>query len=352
MDIKIMRCGEMSAARLDAIVGGFGRVDITVIGDYCLDRYGEGEVKGVSRETGDPIGKLWWHSFAPGGCGNVACNVASLGARVRATSVLGSDDFGAVILHHLVEAGIAVDGVVQDPNRITGSYEKLQIADAEGGAREVRVDVDNKQPVSQEAERRLLDEIGNAAEWRQAIVAADYNEVAVGVLTEAVTRAIAQAGANKDLLVAAISRTRVIDFAPAMLVVNEYEACHATGVAAPGIFDDVPDAVTARAAQALVERTGRPSFVTMGSRGVLVTRTDGTATRVATMEPHGPIDITGAGDSALAGIVLSLAVGASPEEAAIIGNLAAYVTIHKVRAAGTATPAELREAHAMALDAR
>ena len=44
----------MSAARLDAIVGDFGRVDITVIGDYCLDRYGEGEVKGVSRETGGP----------------------------------------------------------------------------------------------------------------------------------------------------------------------------------------------------------------------------------------------------------------------------------------------------------
>lgn len=349
--MDVIHCGDLPSARLTDILDGFGSVPVMVIGDYCLDRYGEGEVRGVSRETGDPIGKLWWHSFAPGGAGNVACNVASLGALVDAACVLGQDDFAAVILHHLVEAGIAADMVIQDPNRITGSYEKLQIADPERGTREVRVDVDNKQPVSPEAEGKLLIAVGDALKRRQPIIAADYNEVAVGVLTEAVTRAVSRAATDQDLLVVAISRTRAIDFSPAMLVVNEYEACHATGVASPGIFDEVPDDVTARAAQALVEATGRPSFVTLGARGILVTRTDGTMTRVGTMEPHGPIDITGAGDSALAGIVLSLAVGASPEEAAAIGNLAAYVTIHKVRAAGTASPAELREAHARALEA-
>ncbi|MBD3174679.1 MAG: hypothetical protein GF320_05840 [Armatimonadia bacterium] len=341
--METMRCTDLPVERLDAIVSGFSDVRVTVIGDYSLDRYGQGEVKGVSRETGQRVPRLWWHSFNPGGAGNVAWNLADMGGRVHAACAIGDDGFGGIMTRFMEERGIDLGGVIRDDQRITGSYEKIQVRDTHSGEeRELRIDVDNENPIAPGSEEALLRRIECATAEGHVLVAADYNEEAMGVLTDRVTRAIVEAAEGASRLVAAISRTRPMAFAPAMLVVNEYEACHATGVAAPDIFDDVPDDTVHEAARAIVDRTGRPAFVTLGSRGMLVMRPGGSSTRVATLEPRGPIDITGAGDSALAGIVLSLAVGASPEEAACVGNLAAYVTIHKVRATGTATPAELR----------
>ncbi|MDI7277942.1 MAG: PfkB family carbohydrate kinase, partial [Anaerolineae bacterium] len=70
------------------------------------------------------------------------------------------------------------------------------------------------------------------------------------------------------------------------------------------------------------------------------------ATAVPTVRETGPIDPVGAGDSALAGIACALAVGASPEEAALVGNLCAAVTIRKIGTTGTASPAEVLERYA------
>jgi bifunctional ADP-heptose synthase (sugar kinase/adenylyltransferase) len=66
-------------------------------------------------------------------------------------------------------------------------------------------------------------------------------------------------------------------------------------------------------------------------------------THVATLVEPGPIDVVGAGDSAIAGIACALGVGATNAEAAFIGNLAAAVTIKKLGTTGTATPVELVE---------
>ncbi|HND52485.1 MAG TPA: PfkB family carbohydrate kinase, partial [Pirellulaceae bacterium] len=49
------------------------------------------------------------------------------------------------------------------------------------------------------------------------------------------------------------------------------------------------------------------------------------------------------GDSATAGIVASLLAGASPEEAAAVGNLVASITVQQLGTTGTASPAQVRE---------
>ena len=63
-------------------------------------------------------------------------------------------------------------------------------------------------------------------------------------------------------------------------------------------------------------------------------------TRVATRPVEHPVDICGAGDSFSAGAVLALCAGASPQEAAVFGNLVASITIMKA-GTGTASPAEV-----------
>jgi len=337
---------DLPRERLEELLSAMPSLRVAVVGDYSLDRYGAGEVSGVSRETGDRVNRLWWHAFNPGGAGNVAWNVADLGGQVRAICVIGDDEFGRILTNHLKRSAADTKRIVRDPGRITGSYEKLQVADQDGAKREVRLDVDNRNPITEESEFAVVNAVKVAMIECDAIIAADYNEEAMGILTARVTRAVCAAAERKDKLVAAISRTRPMNFAPAMLVVNEYEACHATGVCEPAIFDEVDEDTVARAGALIAERTGRPSFVTLGRRGMLVTGSAGGATVVPTRPPRGETDITGAGDSALAGIVLCLGAGASPAEAAAVGNLAAYVTIHKLNTTGTATPEEILREHA------
>jgi sugar/nucleoside kinase (ribokinase family) len=57
----------------------------------------------------------------------------------------------------------------------------------------------------------------------------------------------------------------------------------------------------------------------------------------------GPLDIVGAGDSATAGIVSALCAGATLEEAAIVGNVVASITVQQIGTTGTATQQQVRE---------
>jgi sugar/nucleoside kinase (ribokinase family) len=86
----------------------------------------------------------------------------------------------------------------------------------------------------------------------------------------------------------------------------------------------------------LYRRSGKPVFLTVAADGIVVFHADG-PTRVPACPVHGPIDIVGAGDSTMAGIVAALCAGSSPPEAALVGNLAASVTIHQLGTTGTAS---------------
>ena len=59
------------------------------------------------------------------------------------------------------------------------------------------------------------------------------------------------------------------------------------------------------------------------------------------LHPAPPIDVTGAGDAVLAHIAMALAAGATPAEAAALGNLAGAVVVKKIGTTGTATVEEL-----------
>jgi sugar/nucleoside kinase (ribokinase family) len=91
---------------------------------------------------------------------------------------------------------------------------------------------------------------------------------------------------------------------------------------------------------ALAARARRPVFVTVGAEGIWLFDESG-GERVPTRPATGPIDPVGAGDSVMAGLVCALCAGASPHEAAIIGNLAASITIQQIGATGTASPEQV-----------
>jgi len=92
----------------------------------------------------------------------------------------------------------------------------------------------------------------------------------------------------------------------------------------------------------LFRRNRKPVFLTVGAQGILLF-TEAGCEHIPAVPVSGEIDIVGAGDSVMAGIVSALCSGAEPGEAALLGNLVASITIQQIGTTGTATPAQVRE---------
>jgi bifunctional ADP-heptose synthase (sugar kinase/adenylyltransferase) len=92
----------------------------------------------------------------------------------------------------------------------------------------------------------------------------------------------------------------------------------------------------------LSKRVGRPVYLTLGEQGMALV-TPEASQAIPTARLTGELDIVGAGDSASAGIVSALCAGAALEEAAVVGNIVASITVQQIGTTGTATPEQVRE---------
>src|SRR5437016_9447447 len=92
---------------------------IGVLGDLMLDRYLWGDASRLSPEAAVPVVDFAKQSECLGGAGNVAANLAVLGARVEVFGVIGEDEPGRALRACLRAAGIADGGIVSAKSRIT-----------------------------------------------------------------------------------------------------------------------------------------------------------------------------------------------------------------------------------------
>src|SRR5262245_23120098 len=73
------------------IVAAFPGKRVLVIGDVMLDEYIWGEVRRISPEAPVPVVEARRSTYAPGGAGNTAANVVSLGGQAMLGGVVGRD---------------------------------------------------------------------------------------------------------------------------------------------------------------------------------------------------------------------------------------------------------------------
>jgi len=207
-----------------------------------------------------------------------------------------------------------------------------------------RQDIKNRTATPAALEERLIEALGQLAPRVDGIIVADQvPEEGCGVVTPAVRAALeALADARPDRVIAVDSRARIGAFRRAICKPNEREAWSALYGAPPDAPPTLEDA--SRCGLALHTRTGRPVFVTVGERGILVAD-GGRVEHVPAVPVSGPIDIVGAGDSAMAAIALALCAGATPSEAALIANLVASITIQQLGTTGTATCEQVLARH-------
>jgi rfaE bifunctional protein kinase chain/domain len=284
---------------------------------------------------------------SPGAAGTVTNNLSALGVgEIIAIGAIGDDGQGYELLRGLHRTRVDTTHLLQSERLFTPTYIKTMVRTAVGEQELERIDIKNRLPMPLEMEDRFIATLTSLVEGRQpsmnAVILADQvPERNCGVLTDRCRQAIAElAGRNPRVLFFADSRVRIGEFRGVIIKPNKFEAARALN---PGWTGDISRAQAVAMGRALALRNGRPVFLTLGEEGMLVCEGE-SCEHVPAPPVRGPIDIVGAGDSATAGIVCALCVGASLKEAAFLGNLCASVTIHKLGTTGTASPEELQAA--------
>jgi sugar/nucleoside kinase (ribokinase family)/phosphoglycolate phosphatase-like HAD superfamily hydrolase len=329
-------------AQLRQVLDGIRNVSVAVVGDFCLDVYwfvGAMEVE-ASVETGLPPKPVEKQCTSLGGAGNVVANLVATGCgRVDAYGMLGDDPWGHQTVRLLGELGVDTTSMLMgNKGWATLTYVKPYVDERE----ESRFDFGNCNAPDDETAEKLLSRLErNLSEYHVVIV---NQQVRQGLHTPFFRmRLAAIMERHPDTRFIVDSRHHGDSYPAAILKVNEGEAVRLAGLAQDFPTGRQPRPLVDQAIQSLLERRGRPVFVTRGSRGCIVSDPDGIH-EIPGIQVMGPTDPVGGGDTMLAGMALALAAGRPPSEAGAFGNLAAWITTQKVRQTGTASPDELLKA--------
>ncbi len=325
---------------------------IGVLGDLMLDRYLWGTASRLSPEAAVPVVDFVEQSECLGGAGNVAANIAALGAHVEAFGVTGNDEPGRALQKCLRAANIDDKGVIADAKRVTTV--KTRIIARHHHV--VRVDRERPEPLRTETQQKLLRILFPALKKLDALVLSDYDK---GLIADDFADRVLSAAHQLRIPVFVKPKTsKLYAYRGARAIV-----CNAKEAALYASLSLADEKSVEEAGRALLAHFGCSAVViTRGEKGmslseessprpiqITATSFEVTYARVgqAGVERGATgrqvFDVTGAGDTVLSVLALAVAAGASITDAAILANTAAGVVVGKLGTASV-SPQELLHA--------
>jgi D-beta-D-heptose 7-phosphate kinase/D-beta-D-heptose 1-phosphate adenosyltransferase len=339
----------ISPSRWARLVKSFRGRRIAVVGDWMLDRYVWGTANRLSPEAAVPVVDFVKQSECLGGAGNVAANLAALGARVEAFGVRGEDEPGKALRACLRALALSEKGLLADSTRPTTVKTRIIARHQQV----VRVDREVRAPLRPEMESQLIRRVLASLGATDVVVLSDYDK---GVVTDGVAERILGACQRRGVPAFVKPKwSRLPTYkGAAAIVCNRAEA----GFLVTRSLDD--DESVGEAGRALLAHFGCPAVViTRGEQGISVFEQDHPAgfhiAATSRELPYGRLgqsgadrslsgrqvfDVTGAGDTVLATFALAVAAGAGMREAALAANAAAGVVVGKLGTASV-SPGEL-----------
>src|ERR1700710_1508023 len=161
---------------------------VLCIGDLMLDEFVYGEVSRISPEAPAPVITVRRSETNVGGAGNVARNIASLGARCIFVGLIGEDEAGTRLKARLAQESLIESVLVPDASRPT--TRKVRFVSEHFSTHMLRADWEKAQPASAEIEQKLIDTILPLLPRADIVLLSDY---AKGVLTARVIRNVIDA---------------------------------------------------------------------------------------------------------------------------------------------------------------
>lgn len=319
----------MAHADLIPLVEALSTARVLCVGDVMLDRYIYGRVERISPEAPVPVLCIEREEVRLGGAGNVLRNLHALGAQTSFVSVTGGDREGRDIVSMVAELGGAEAHVLTERNRVTTVKTRF-IADTQ---QLLRADRERGGALSPDLRGDLLQIVRDTLPHHQVTIVSDY---AKGVLADGVAAEIIDAAraADRIVIVDPKSRDYAVYRGASVIKPNRHELAQA----AKRPVDEPAQIVSAALALIEAHEFGA-MLVSCGKDGMMLVEASG-ATYQFDAEAREVYDVSGAGDTALAALVLALAAGTSLEQAAHFANAAAGVAVGKLGTAAV-TPGEL-----------
>lgn len=305
---------------------------ILVIGDVMLDHYFWGDSNRISPEAPVPVVNVFNATDTVGGAANVANNIAALGAEVEVVGAIGRDYNGDKLRSNLKEQGIKFDErfLLKDVKTIT----------------KTRVLVRNQQLCRLDHEdspssyRKLLEE---AKRWKlleakikkvDGVILSDY---AKGVLSTPLIERLEKLARKYGKFIALDPKPSSgnLFYNLDIITPNRREAYELAEVN----HDDNRVNLDDVCSRIWLKYAPKTLVITLGADGML-TSIQGKVKKIIPTAARQVYDVSGAGDTVIAALVLAMTSGASLDDATHFANAAAGVVVGKLGTA-TVSPEEL-----------
>jgi D-beta-D-heptose 7-phosphate kinase / D-beta-D-heptose 1-phosphate adenosyltransferase len=305
---------------------------IVCVGDLMLDDFVYGEVSRISPEAPAPILAVKRNELTVGGAGNVARNIAALGARCIFLGVVGEDDASRTLMRALSAEPLIEPHLVVDAERPT--TRKVRFVSEHHSTHLLRADWELAKAINPNTEKVLIDRTLAALPRAASVVLSDY---AKGTLTPRVIREVIDAARKAGIPI--IIDPKAADYfvyrGATVIKPNRKELSEATHRRADS------DADVIAAALELNRLLGTEAVVvSLSDAGLVLVSANGATIHV----PAYPVklrDTSGAGDTVVAALAVLLATKLGYEPAVRAANAAAAVVVGK-RGTSTVSAAELR----------
>lgn len=323
---------KITEPRFNWLLEQFRQKKIIVIGDLMLDRYVWGTVNRISPEAPVPVVEVTNEFARLGGAANVANNLFSLGATPLPVGIVGNDPEGILLVDLMKKLGFPADGIIVDESRPTVAKTRIIANDQHV----VRADRESRQPIDPDVMNRVIDVVKTNISQADALIFEDYNK---GLLSkELIYQTIGLARQHQKIITVDPKFDNFFDYKQVTLFKpnrKETEAALGLKISSNEQLEE--------ACQKIIDRlTCEAVLITLGEQGMYLMKANGEFTSIPT-KARKVHDVSGAGDTVISTLTLSLTTGADMNEAVTLANYAAGVVCSEVGVVPI-EPVKLREA--------
>ena len=338
---------DINRDKLISYIKKLSKPSVLVIGDMALDEMIYGDTERISREAPVLILQHTHTNLILGGASNAANNSSVINnGKVGVVGVIGDDYQGADLVETFKKANISTEYLVKDKTRKTTTKTRISGSCSHSITQQiVRIDRQTSAPVSKQTEEKIIKNIEKAIPEYDAVILSDYH---VGTLTQdIIDKTIEIANKNK--------KTIVVD---AQKDLDKYKNVTSMTPNLPdaqkfvGFFIEDDEQMN-KAGKKLLEAVNSQSvLITCGDEGMVVFDKNGKISKIPVFNKARVFDVTGAGDTVTAIFAMALSIGAEPEYAAVISNIAASIVITRFGCATTTVDEILDNLERIKLDGK
>ncbi len=315
----------LTKKRAMEIIANFSASGVLVVGDVMVDHFIWGKVSRISPEAPVPVVDVQKDSILLGGCANVLNSIYAMGGKVYVAGVIGSDNVGKGLVEELRRREIETTGILVEKGRPT----TLKTRIVAHGQQMVRFDKESRKPIPQNSTRKILEYVKSLQNKIGSIVISDYSK---GVISRDLVQGIKEIVRDAKIYICLDPKQSDFSIYEGVHVVtpNHHEAQRAAGMEIADKND-----LKQVGASLLNKYNFQALLITRGEEGMSLFEKGRNITCTHFPAQAKEIyDVTGAGDTVIGVLALSLAAEASLQEATNLANQAAGIVVGKV---GTAT---------------